>query len=61
MISEILFFSHVHRQYGHLLSLDLSLPERKLTTITTDKDIFKYFSQTTSDLFGFEKKLLNSD
>jgi len=38
------FFFSVSRKYGHLLSLDL--PYSKFTTTTTDKDIYKYLSQT---------------
>jgi len=36
------------------------LPESNTTTTTADKEVFKYLSQTRSDLFGCEKKLLNS-
>jgi len=45
------FICPVSRKYGHLLPLDL--PESKITTTTTDKDIFKYLSLIRSD-FGFE-------
>jgi len=54
------FVFPISRKYGHLFSLDLL--ESKITTTTTDRDFFKYLSQTSSDLFGFEKKkALNSD
>jgi len=36
--------------------MSCDLPESKITTTTTNKDIFKYLSQTTHDLFGFENK-----
>jgi len=36
-------------KFGHQLSQDL--PDNNIPTISTDKDIFKYLSQTTSDLF----------
>jgi len=39
--------------------LSQDLPESKITTTTTDKEVFKYLSQTRYVLFGFEKKLLN--
>jgi len=40
-------------KFGQQLSHDL--PDSNISTISTDKDIFKSLSQTTSDLFGFEK------
>jgi len=49
----------VSRKDGNILSLDL--PESKITTTTKDMKIFKYLSQTRSNLYLDLKPVVNSD
>jgi len=52
-VINVILFVVVSRKAVHQMSQDL--PESKITTMTIDKQIFKYLSQTTPDLFAFEK------
>jgi len=47
-------FFFVSRKCSHLLSLDL--PESKVTTTTTDKDIFKYVFEKKPDVIYLDLK-----